>query len=299
MRSMLTHDDLALVLAIARSGRMKPAAEALQAHPATVYRRLVALEHRLGGKLFERVDGRQAPTGLAEEIVGEAEAIAERLDALNRAVAGRDARLAGLLTVTTTDTLQALVMPVAAAFGRLHPRLELRLDVSSAMADMRRNEAEIAIRPTCAPPETLIGSRLGGFDYAVYAGGTAAPQASLAELVAADGWIGLSGEIAQTPAARWLDAHVPQAARIASVNLILGAALAARSGAYALLPAYLGDDPLFGLARVSPPVAELRSQVWLLTHPDLRYAAKVRAFMAFAGKALRQALREDRPTEKP
>lgn len=296
---MLSHDDLALVLAIARAGRMKPAAEALQAHPATVYRRLEALEHRLSGKLFERIDGRQAPTALAEEIVVEAEAIAERLDALNRAVSGRDARLGGPLTVTTTDTLQALVMPVAAAFGRLHPRLELRLDVSSAMADMRRNEADIAIRPTRAPPDTLIGTKLGSFDYAVYTRGSEPRPASLAALIAAGGWIGLSGEIAQTPAARWLDAHVPPAARIASVNLMLGAALAARSGAYALLPAYLGDDPAFGLARVSPPVPELRSQVWLLTHPDLRYAAKVRAFMAFAGKALRQVLREDRPRDEP
>ncbi len=291
MRSMLTHDDLDLVLAIARTGRMKPAAEALQAHPATVYRRLEALEHRLGGKLFERVDGRQAPTGLAEEIIAEAEAIAERLDALNRAVAGRDARLSGPLTVTTTDTLQSLAMPVIAAFGRLHPRLELRLDISSAMADMRRNEADIAIRPTRSPPETLIGSKLGSFDYAVYTHEAGSRAASLAELIAAGGWIGLSGDIAQTPAARWLDENVPQAARLASVNLILGAALAARTGALALLPDYLGDDPLLGLRRVSPPVAELRSEIWLLTHPDLRYAAKVRAFMAFAGKALRQALR--------
>ncbi|WP_332695829.1 LysR family transcriptional regulator [Bosea sp. (in: a-proteobacteria)] len=291
MRSMLTHDDLDLVLAIARTGRMKPAAEALQAHPATVYRRLEALEHRLGGKLFERVDGRQAPTGLAEEIIAEAEAIAERLDALNRAVAGRDARLSGPLTVTTTDTLQSRAMPVLAAFGRLHPRLELRLDISSAMADMRRNEADIAIRPTRSPPETLIGSKLGSFDYAVYTHEAGSRAASLAELIAAGGWIGLSGDIAQTPAARWLDENVPQAARLASVNLILGAALAARTGALALLPDYLGDDPLLGLRRVSPPVAELRSEIWLLTHPDLRYAAKVRAFMAFAGKALRQALR--------
>lgn len=291
MRRMLTHDDLDLVLAIARAGRMKPAAEALQAHPATLYRRLEGLEHRLGAKLFERAGGRQAPTGLAEAIIREAQAIAERLDALNRTVAGRDARLSGPLTVTTTDTLQALVMPIVTGFGRLHPRLELRLDISSAMADMGRNEADIAIRPTRAPPETLIGSRLGSFDYAVYSHGAAAP-AGLAALVAAGGWIGLSGEIAQTPAARWLDEHVPQAARIASVNLMLGAALAARSGAHALLPAYLGDDPVFALRRLSPPVPELRSEVWLLTHPDLRYAAKVRAFMSFAGKALRQALRQ-------
>ena len=85
---------------------------------------------------------------------------------------------------------------------------------------------------------------------------------------------------------------MPAQNRIAVVDAMLAAALAARSGAFALLPSYLGDDPVFGLARISPSVAELRSQVWLLTHPDLRYAAKIRAFMDVAGKALRQALRE-------
>jgi DNA-binding transcriptional LysR family regulator len=288
---MLTHDDLALVLAIADSGRMKGAAERLRTHPATVYRRLEALEHRLGGRLFERLGGKLVATAPAEEIIAAAREVAGRLDALNRQVAGRDGRLSGTLSVTTTDTLQALAMPVLAAFGRTHPALDLRVGIANTMADLGRNEADIAIRPTRAPGEALVGSQIGGFDYAVYTGAERALPAPLPMLTASAGWIAYGGAIAQAPAARWLAENVPAGNCLVTADAMLAAALAARSGAYALLPSYLGDDPVFGLARVSPPIAQLRSQVWLLTHPDLRHAAKVRAFMDVGGKALRKALR--------
>lgn len=288
---MLTHDDLALVLAIAESGRMKRAAEVLQTHPATIYRRLETLERRIGGPLFERRDGRLVPAEAAEAIVAAAREVADRLDALNRHVAGHDDRLSGTLSVTTTDTLQALAMPVIAAFGRAHPGLDLRVGIANAMADLGRNEADVAIRPTRAPGEALVGTRLGAFDYAVYTRASRALPAPVAMLAASAGWVVYGGAIAQAPAARWLTETVPAQNRIATVDAMLAAALAARSGAYALLPGYLGDDPVFGLARISPPIAALRSQVWLLTHPDLRHAAKVRAFMDAAGKALRKALR--------
>lgn len=290
--NMLTQDDLTLVLAIARSGRMKGAAETLRAHPATVYRRLEALERRLGRPLFERARGRLVTTGLSEEIVGVGEEISSRLAALNRRVAGGDDRLSGMLTLTTTDTLQGIVMPVLAAFGRAQPGLDLRLSIASAMADLGRNEADIAIRPTLAPSETLVGAKVGSFDYAVYTEASGALPASLTTLLASQGWVAFAGAIAQAPAARWLAANLPEENRLAAVDAMPAAAMAARSGAYALLPSYFGDDPMLGLARVSPPVPELRSGVWLLTHPDLRYAVRVRAFMDFAGKALRKALRQ-------
>ena len=52
-----------------------------------------------------------------------------------------------------------------------------------------------------------------------------------------------------------------------------------------MLPCYLCDpDPRF--ARVGGPIPELRSELWLLTHPDLRSVARIRAFMDFAGDAI-------------
>lgn len=53
---------------------------------------------------------------------------------------------------------------------------------------------------------------------------------------------------------------------------------AAQGLGLALLPCYLGDRvPV--LARVGTPVAELRNELWLLTPPDLRRMARIRAFM--------------------
>ena len=57
--------------------------------------------------------------------------------------------------------------------------------------------------------------------------------------------------------------------------------MAARQGlGVAALPCYLADrDPR--LVRLTEPMTEMASALWLLTHPDLRRVARVRAFVAF------------------
>ena len=56
------------------------------------------------------------------------------------------------------------------------------------------------------------------------------------------------------------------------------------------MPCYLGDlDPK--LRRVHTPLAEMEVSLWLLTHPDLRRVARIRAVLDF----LAQALAEHRP----
>ncbi|MEN9631253.1 MAG: hypothetical protein RJA10_4481, partial [Pseudomonadota bacterium] len=47
-----------------------------------------------------------------------------------------------------------------------------------------------------------------------------------------------------------------------------------------------------GLVAVSEVIPELSVPVWMLTHPDLRHTARVRAFMQHVGDALAQRLRE-------
>jgi DNA-binding transcriptional LysR family regulator len=60
----------------------------------------------------------------------------------------------------------------------------------------------------------------------------------------------------------------------------------------ALLPTYLGDDPHHGLVRVGEQIAELRSDVWVLTHPDLMRAARIKVFTTLMVKYLKPMLRE-------
>jgi hypothetical protein len=52
----------------------------------------------------------------------------------------------------------------------------------------------------------------------------------------------------------------------------------------AMLPTYLDDDAMLQLKRVSGPVPALDSEVWLLTHRDLRATPR-----AFALSCARQA----------
>jgi len=41
-----------------------------------------------------------------------------------------------------------------------------------------------------------------------------------------------------------------------------------------------------GLAQLSPSLPELEGGRWLLTHPDLRNTARVRAFLDYCGEAI-------------
>jgi DNA-binding transcriptional LysR family regulator len=55
----------------------------------------------------------------------------------------------------------------------------------------------------------------------------------------------------------------------------------------AALPCFLGDGAP-ELVRVLPPEPALAGELWLLTHPDLRRTARVRAFMEMLARGLRR-----------
>src|SRR5215831_18092452 len=98
-------DDLRQVLAIARCGGLVGAAAALGVDHSTMFRRLNALERRLGTKLFERRSSGYRPTEAGLHVIGAAERIEAETMALDRELTGRDARLEGRLRVTSSETL--------------------------------------------------------------------------------------------------------------------------------------------------------------------------------------------------
>ncbi len=68
---------------------------------------------------------------------------------------------------------------------------------------------------------------------------------------------------------------------------MLGMLAAARDGlGRAVLPCYLADAEA-ALTRLGEPIPELATDLWLLTHPDLRRVARIRAFMAYVAEAVK------------
>ncbi len=83
-------NDLRLVLAIARRGSLTGAAADLGVNHSTAFRRLGALEDRLGVRLFERLPGGvYAPTPAGERTAAAAERVETETAALDREILGR------------------------------------------------------------------------------------------------------------------------------------------------------------------------------------------------------------------
>lgn len=278
---MLSTDDLLLIGTLAQTAKPTAAAAALNIHLATLYRRLKDLEAEAGTPLFQRIGGRYSPTTLGAELALAAAAIQTSLVEARRQMAGGEQRLEGRITITTADSLVPLVTALLPAFHRLYAGIRLDLFVSNDFADMARYEAEVAIRPTRSPPETLVGQRAGSFDYGIYAGRDAPDDLP---------WIALDDSLSAIPSSRWLSGHVSEAEIALRVNSMWAAAQAAAAGlGKALVPTYLARH--LGLRQCGEPVAELQSEVWLLIHPDLRRAPRIQAFMDFVAGGLRTQLK--------
>jgi len=80
---------------------------------------------------------------------------------------------------------------------------------------------------------------------------------------------------------KWLREHVDEKRIVYRINTMIGLPEAAAGGlGMVLLPCYVGTA-VAGLAQLSPPLPELEGELWLLSHPDLRNTARVRAFLDF------------------
>ncbi|WP_189401462.1 MULTISPECIES: LysR family transcriptional regulator [unclassified Mesorhizobium] len=280
---MIDYDDVRLVAAIAGAGGVRGAQARLGTHIATIYRQLRELEKRTGGVLFERLGDALVPTGRAGPFLEAAEELRDRLAEVERRVAAQDDRLVGPLHVTTADTLLDIACACLKSFGNAHPGVALSLEVNNSFADLARREADVAIRPTLTPPETLVGRRVARFSYAAFASDT-----SLEE------WIGFDATLSALPAARWLKANVGEDEIRLRVNSLTAAAAAAEAGwGKALLPDYLGAARR--LPRLGETVEELASELWVLSHPDLKGNPRVRAFSDFSAKWLKTRLNTANP----
>lgn len=292
---MESWDDLRFIAAIARAGSLSGAARALGVHHATVFRRLAAIEERLGVRLFDRLPHGYVPTPAGQEVAAAAARIDDDVAALGRRVVGRDLRLTGTVRLATTDTIATLVLPgPLAVFRAAHPGIVVELVISGTHVSLTRREADVAVRATNDPPEALIGRRVAAVAHAIYC----APGTTVTEPFdpAAHDWLAPDDTLAATMMARWLRRHVPADRVVLRANNITALAAMARGGVgLAVLPCFMAEG--FGLERLTPPLDGWDAALWLLTHEDLRATARVRALLDTLGDAL--AARRDWLTGRP
>lgn len=277
--------DLRLVLAVGRAGTLLGGARGLGIDHSTAFRRLNALEERLGVRLFERRRDGYAPTAAGEEMIAAAARVDEELLALERKLAGADLRPSGTVRVTITDTGVPLLTPLFAKFRAEHPEIALEIAVANQFFALSRRDADVAIRPSADVPEDLIAHRIAGVATGPYAS-RSYDEAHRGAPLHEHHWIAPDDSLSHLGSARWLQRNVPDDRIGYRASSLVALQEAAREGlGVAPLPCYLGDTDA-RLVRVGAPLPEMAATLWVLLHPDLKRVARIRAFVDFIVPAL-------------
>jgi DNA-binding transcriptional LysR family regulator len=282
----ISWDDFRLVRGIAESGSLVGAAATLNLNHSTVFRRLGALEAMIGAKLFERSRNGYAATGAGQEMVALAERMGRDVTDFERRIAGRDDKPSGLLRVTTNDALFNYVLsPVLASFRQAFPDIQLDVLVVNQPLNLSRRDADIAVRSTFAPPETLVGRRIGSSVWGRYVSRTLY-ESGFDPSDPRHCYIAFNEQFGGVGVFDWIEKEIPPHRIAMRCNTTVGLAKCIAEGmGIGFLPRFVGDQHP-ELVCTDEPMAGRGADLWLLTHPDLRHAARVRAFMDHAGAQL-------------
>jgi len=298
----LDWSDLRHALAIGRAGSLAGAARQLGVNATTVQRRLESLETRLGARLFDRSRSGYQPTEAGVLLLEQARRMADQADEIERRVLGRDRELTGPLRVATAFVVMEHLLPQPLAdFARAYPGIEVEVVENAILVDLSRRhtedstdwtrkEADVALRLSGNVAEHLVGRQLGMTHCRVYARRDAAglPQAvtPLPDLLRDAPWVAFERDATHRVYDRWMRTHLDRAHVRVRADIFNAVAAMLRTGiGIGVLPTFM--EPRHPeLVAVSEPIPEMSLPVWMLTHPDLRQTARVRAFMQFVGDAV-------------
>jgi DNA-binding transcriptional LysR family regulator len=278
-------DDLKHFLAVARTGSLAEAARQLRTSPATVGRRVAALESRLGARLFDRKQTGYSLTETGAAIHNKAEEVEEAVLSVEREALGRDLHIGGRVRLATSDELAATVItPHFNEFRRCYPGILLEIVARHDLANLSRREADVALRTARPEHGNLVVRRAGWWKCALYAAKSYAAAHDLKpgirdfsnlEIIT---W---TEEFAHLRGGPWFAEHAQDASIALQANSRRIQYGACKAGiGLAILPCLSADrDP--DLIRLLPPEQVFVTELYLVTHRDLAQTARVRAVIDF------------------
>lgn len=283
-------DDLKFVLAIATAGNVTRAAKRLGVTHSTVSRRLSALEESMATRLFERLPEGFVPTAAGEQAVATARRVEAEVLTLDTRITAQDTELEGPLRITAAQLLfQVQLAEIMQQFSERHPRIELQMIAANEKLSLHRREADIAVRVTDNPGETLFGRLATGQNRCYYM------SRNFARKYRETMETGHDSIPLPCVTFKWWGQGVPKEIRtrytsafislVADDMIALLAAVKAGIGV-GRLPCFLGDpDP--DLVRIPGMEPSRYLDIWVLTHPDLKNVARIRTFLRFAADAFK------------
>ena len=288
---MLDWDDLRVYLSLVRHGSLSAAAQDLHVAQSTVGRRLAMLEASLGIRLLNRTPDGYVLTIAGQNVLERAERIEAEAQALERSVAGKDARVAGLVRVTCAETIANHILAAEfATLRRQHPGILIELIPDPRKLSLSKREADVSVRLKMPHQHDLVVRRVGSLAFGLYASpiyldGHGRPNFD--DGCSGHGIVAQLDDIEDAPQMDWFSDLTSRAQTVFTTSSHEAAVSAAAQGVGLACLACFRADREPGLLRLDVPTAVPSAEIWLAVHKDNRDVARIRAVLSHVTDSLK------------
>lgn len=290
MPEPLDWNDVRFFLAVARARTLARAAAVLGVDQTTVGRRIASLEGKLRVALFTRTASGLQPSAAGRTVLEAAERMEEAAYELSSGAAGEDAATSGTVRIATTESLaEAFVVPALRVLRAEHPRIHVVITTGWTRVDLRKGEAELAVRLVRPTDPRLACRKLADFSLRLYA--SRDYVAAHGHPTSLEGHALLAYEDAVRTGARHPFGGLPmeggELALLTNNHRVLLSAATAGIG-IVQLPSYVGDarpELVHVLTTAEEPYS-----VWLVVPQANRRIAAVRAVSDVIARTFRERL---------
>lgn len=284
-RTNLDWNDLRYFLAAARERTLSGAARLLGVKHSTIGRQISALERSLGAPLFVR-----QPDGLLLTPLGQS--VLSRVEEVERTVVGLQALIGSRkqhVRLACPSGFYIFLSSHLARFQQEFPAIKLELLSGSQPLDLKKGEAELAIRIGPIAEEDLIARKLGEAGWSLYAADAYLrrhPAPADPRQLGGHDVLGYDTRLAGAPGARWIEQHGQDAAIVLRSRELTDMLAAARGGlGLAVMPCMLAEsDP--SLRRLTPDVLG-QNGIFLVYRRETLLVEPVRTVIDFVVRLMR------------
>ncbi len=280
MKHEMDWNDLRYFLAVARLGRLSPAARRLQVEHSTVSRRIEGLERAMGTRLFDRHRDGLVLTEAGHALLPMAEKVEATVAVVSEELSDRDISISGEVRLGTPEGLAVCFLaPRVKPLLDGYPRLTVELLALPRLANLASREADLAI--TLEPPRRgpYVVCRWSDYTYFLYGSrdylDAHEPIETRADL-AGHPFIAYIDDYLLSEELRFLEKLCEQPnLRFCSTSMLAHREAALAGIGLAVLAPYIGaSDPR--LVKVLPGEACFQHTFWLAAHADRLRLKRVR-----------------------
>lgn len=287
---MLSWDDLKYFLVMAEEGSLSAAAKKLVVSQPTLSRHLTALEESVGAELFSRTRSGLELTSLGERMLRHAKDMQDEVHAVERLITGHDTSLEGSVVISTIESIGAeWLVKYTRPFHDQYPGITVDFKLTHTSSDLLRREADIALRLFRPVQNDLVAKKTVVMNFGYYASRdyierngkpeTLRDLQDHRQVLPHDDILAMLPRDAQRP---WR--HRAKATFRSNSFVALASAVKEGYGVGAYSCLMAAEDP--NLVRILDDLVIFSTDIWLVSHAELRRSARIRAMYDYLGDLL-------------